>query len=286
LPAADEAFARSGELWRAGSSNGPELLDEGRLLDLEASLRRAQRRLPEALALLDRALAVGKKQSKARILIKKAKTLEEMGDYEGALSALRRADPLVGGAEDPRLVLCVRFNLLETLCLTGRFAEAEPLLPVVRELAVRLGNELDLVRLRWLEARLAAGFGRTEESLEALRWVRSEFAARGIAYDTALVTLELAALLAEEGRTREVKDLARHTAPLFQAQGVHREALAALTVFRSAAEQETLTAEAVREILAFLQAARLNPTLRFVPGAEQRSREGSVDRPSRPRRVT
>ena len=262
-------------------------LDEARLLDLEASLRRAQRRLPEALALLDHALALGKEKATGRILILKAKTLEELGDYERAVSVLRQADPFLDAKSEPRLLLCHRFNLLDYLCHLGRFTEAVPLLSPVRDLAAALGNELDLVRLRWLEGRLAAGLGHVEEAIEALRLVRADFTNRGIAYDAALVTLELAALLAAQGRTREVKDLARHSAPLFKAQGVHREALAALAVFRQAAEKETLTAEAAYEILGFLRVARLDSGLQFAPGQENYRREGGAVRiPSRRRSAT
>ncbi len=283
LQGADEAFTRSSELWHAGVPPCSEPLDEARLLDLEASLRRDQRRLHEALALLDRALTLRSGKATARILIKKAKTLEELGSYEEALALLRRAEPLVDADAEPRLLLCLRFNLLDNLFQVGRFAEAVPMSPAVRELAARLGNDLDLVRLRWLEGRLAAGLGHVEEAAEALRLVRAEFASRGIAYDAALVTLELATLLAAEGRSREVRDLARQSAPLFQAQGVHREALAALAFFRQAAEEESLTTEAAREILDFLRVARLNPALRFGPSQGNGSRE-SADRPPSRRR--
>jgi len=279
LPGADEAFARSGELWQP--SAGLALLDESRLLDLEASLRRDQRHFPESLKLLDRALALGKGEAAGRILIKKAKTLEELGDYESAVTALRRAAPLVNAEADPRLLLCLRFNLLVNLCNLDRHGEAAPWLPEVKDLTVRLGNELDLVRLRWLEGRIAYGQGRIEEAMIALRQVRAEFALRGIAYDTALVTLELSALLAMERRASEVKDLARHLVPIFQAQDVHREALAALTIFRKAAEEETLTAELARELLEFLQKARENPHLRFIRSeVEKEARERPI-RPSR-----
>jgi tetratricopeptide (TPR) repeat protein len=221
------------------------------LLDLEASLRRDQRRLPEALHLLDRALELSNgTRATARILIKRAKTLEEMGDYEGTTGALRQADPLLLTEQhDSRLLLCLRFNLFEILCLMGRFPEVEPLMPEVRALAEGLGNELDLVRLRWMEAKLWAGLGRLEEALAALRWVASEFAMRGIAYDAALVTLEAAVLLADEGRTQEVKRLARETAPIFKAQGVGREALATLRLFCQAAEAERLTGTLARHLL-------------------------------------
>src|SRR6185295_6222067 len=126
--------------------------------------------------------------------------------------------------------------------------------------------------LRWLEGRVSASMGRVEEAIAALRQVRGEFATRGIAYDTALATLELAALLAEQGRAGEVKDLARQMAFIFKAQGVPREALAALSLFRKAAEEEAVTAELARSVLDFLQRARHDPALRFA-GAQGDERQ-------------
>ncbi len=82
-------------------------------------------------------------------------------------------------------------------------------------------------------------------------------------YDTALVSLELATIFAREGRTDAVKALARHMAPIFQAQGVHREALAALALFRQAAESEEVTADLARRLLDYLHRARQDPKLRF-----------------------
>jgi len=68
-------------------------------------------------------------------------------------------------------------------------------------------------------------------------------------YDAALVTLELAVLLAEQGRTAEVKELAGETAAIFKAQGVERERLGALVLFRQAADAERLTAALARQLL-------------------------------------
>ena len=155
LHGAEEAFVRSAALWVAGSPHGQMPLSPVRLLDLEASLRRAQRRLPDALALIDRALALDEGQSAARLLILKAKTLEELDEYAKAVEALRQAAPYLEDEKDPRLLLCQRFNLLDNLLHTGRMTEAAPMLPGVHELAARLGNELDLVRLRWLEGRIS-----------------------------------------------------------------------------------------------------------------------------------
>jgi transcriptional regulator with XRE-family HTH domain len=275
LLGADEAFARSQELWRAGEPGELGFLDESRLFDLQASLRREQRRLSEALALLDRALAIGPREAAGRLLVMRAKTLEELSDYEGAVAALQQATPLVDGESDARLFLCLRFDLLVNLCHLGRHAEAAASMPEVRGLTVRLGNELDLVRLRWLEGRIAAGLGETEAAASALRQVRGEFATRNITYDAALVTLELAALLAEDGRVGEVKDLARQTAFIFQTQGIHREALSAISLFRKAAEEEAVSAELALELLHFMERARHDPGLRFASTPSAKRREGA-----------
>lgn len=259
LHGAEEAFARSSEMWRASSPPALEQLSLVRLLDLEASLRRAQRRLPDALALLDRALALDSGRATARLLVKKAKTLEELDNYNYAVEVLQQAAPYLEDERDPRLLLCQRFNLLDNLLHTNRVAEAAPMLPGVHDLAARLGNELDLVRLRWLEGRISAGLGNRAEAVKAFRWVRDEFIARGIAYDAALVTLEAAVLLADTGSTLEVRRLASEAAPIFAAQGVCREALATLRLFRQAAEAATLTGALARKLLADLQTRNGSP---------------------------
>ena len=93
--------------------------------------------------------------------------------------------------------------------------------------------------------------------------MRGEFASRNLGYDTALVSLELAVCYAGLGRSDQVKILARHMAPIFQAQDVHREALAALALFRQAAERERVTEAFAREVLLYLRRARFEPDLRF-----------------------
>jgi hypothetical protein len=72
------------------------------------------------------------------------------------------------------------------------------------------------------------------------------------AYDAALVTLELAEIHAALGHTAEVKALARESAPVFQAQGVHREAQQALDLLRHAAEEGRITAELVHGVVTYL----------------------------------
>ena len=63
-----------------------------------------------------------------------------------------------------------------------------------------------------------------------------------------------------------MKTLARHMTPIFHAHAIHREALAALTLFRKAAEREEVTEAFAREVLSYLRKARYNPELRFEGG--------------------
>jgi hypothetical protein len=120
-------------------------------------------------------------------------------------------------------------------------------------LTIRLGYQLDLVRLRWVEGRLAGARGRTAEALAAFEQVRGEFTTRGIAYDAALVTLELAVLLLEEGRTAEVQALVPELAWIFESQGVARELLATLQLFAEAVEREVITVALAQRFLADLR---------------------------------
>ncbi|HEX6862223.1 MAG TPA: hypothetical protein VF414_05360, partial [Thermoanaerobaculia bacterium] len=190
-------------------------------------------------------------------------TQEQMGDHEAAIATLQAAAPLVDGEREPRRLFALRFNLTVNLEHLDRHAEAETLLPEVRELAVRMGNALDLVRVVWLEGRVAAGLGRRDEAVLAFEQAQRDFTAREIAYDAALVSLDLAVLHLEEGRTREVRSLARQMMWIFTSQKIHREALAALRLFCEAAEREQATAALARQVADYLEKARYDPELRF-----------------------
>ncbi|HVR08571.1 MAG TPA: hypothetical protein VMW75_11035, partial [Thermoanaerobaculia bacterium] len=86
LPAADEELERSLALWRTGAAEDPGLLNAARVLGLEASLRRAQRRLPEALALIDQALAIDSWGETPALLLAKARALVELGEFEASIA--------------------------------------------------------------------------------------------------------------------------------------------------------------------------------------------------------
>ncbi|HEX6901412.1 MAG TPA: hypothetical protein VF789_16925 [Thermoanaerobaculia bacterium] len=260
LKGADATFTTAKRLWGAGC-DPTAVLDPGRLPDLEASLRRGQRRFGEALALLDEALAIGR--SPARVLVKKGITLEIMGEFESCIETLLQAVPLVKRQGDRLLMNVLTCNLGLAYCQAGRFTEAAEMAMEVQEGASEGGDEILVFRGIWLQGRVAAGLGHREEALSLLGHARREFDARDMDYDVALAMLEEAALLLDEDRTEEVKVLAEESKKVFASKGVHWEALAALRLFRRAVEKEEATAELARRVLSYLYRARHDQGLRF-----------------------
>jgi tetratricopeptide (TPR) repeat protein/transcriptional regulator with XRE-family HTH domain len=259
LLAARSAFDSCWRLWRVGSPPPATALGEWRLLDLEASLCRAERQFEPALNRLDRALASAPSEARGRILLNKASILEQAGEFEAALATLREAAPLVAAMGEPRHLWVHSMNLVTTLCDLGQLAEAEERFPALQALTAELRHDLDQLRVRWLAGRIAAGRGRRAEARAAFEQVRAAFVERCIGYDAALVSLDLAALCLDEGRTAEVRSLAEEMLAVFRSLAVHREALAAVVVWTDAARAETVTVELLRSVRVRLQRAPLDP---------------------------
>jgi tetratricopeptide (TPR) repeat protein len=257
---ADSGLAEARQWFEAGS-DPDHILDRGRLLSFEASLRRGQRRFPEALDRIQEAYPVS--HDPARILINKGAIFAVMGDHEPAISALRDAEALLSPQSEPRLWNTVDFNLAVAYIHVGRHSEAAPLIERAKARAVALGDELDLIRLNWVAGRAALGLGRVREARGLLEQAVDEFRREKLWYDVALAVLELDGLLLREGKTAEVKAHTAILAEIFKSKKVHREALVALRLFRDAAEQEAADEELARRILRFLFRARYDRSLRF-----------------------
>lgn len=256
--AADQAFARAWDLWRAGADSDPGQLPEWRLLVLEASLRRAQHRFPEALERLGQARerSADDRSAAARILLQQANVYEQMENPESALAALDEAELLLAGTEEARLLCVLAFNRADNLARLERFAEAEALLPGARRLAIEQANALDLTRVTWLEAKVGAGRGRKEEAMALLEQARGDFAGQDLPYDAALSTLDLALLWLEAGRAAEVRSLALGLAWVFESKRIRKEALAALALFYEAAKRDAATVELTRQVIAEIERVR------------------------------
>lgn len=261
LRAAEEAFETAFEEADRGTG---DLLVRARLLSLVASLRSDQSRFDEAVELTHRAARLyrrlGDDHRVGRTLLKQATFHAHRGDLESACTGLTGALQRIDESAEPRLALTAHHNLASYLDRLGRSAEAAEQLAAAKALSTA---PLDQLRQRWLRGRIDLHRGAQAAGERTLWEVREAFLEQGIGYDAALVSLELAALYAEQGRRAELRRLADEMVPVFAARDVHRRAEEALRLCCEAARQETVEVELVRRVARYLEQARNRPDLRF-----------------------
>ena len=264
LHAAEGTFAEAYLHLKEGTGDA---LERAILLDLEASLRRDQRRFDEALSLLRRAVTIflqsGQQHRAGRSLLKMDDVHHHMGDLEKGIPLIYQALDLIDPEQEPRLLLCARHNLIVALAETGRHLEALGLYRITRPLYRSFPDAWSQNRRKWVKGKIARGLGQADQAESLFLAARDGFVGEGIPYDTALVSLELATLYAEQGRPGDLKRLAREMVPIFSSLNIHREALAALAYLQQAAEAERATFEVVSGVAAYLRRAQYDPALRF-----------------------
>lgn len=264
LPAAEEAFSKAyGHLQRGTQ----DPLERAVLFDLEASLRRAQRRFTDSFKLLRRAVSIFLQTSQehraGRSLLKMSTLHHQMGNLESAIQLLYQSLRLIDPEQEPRLLLCARHNLIDDLAEAGRFLEAQGLYRESRPLYRDFTDAWSQNRRKWVKGKISRGLGQADQAESLFLAARDGFIGEGIPYDTALVSLELATLYAAQGRTADLKRLAGEMVPIFSSLNIHREALAALTYLKQALEAERASVELVTGVAAYLRRAQHDPALRF-----------------------
>jgi tetratricopeptide (TPR) repeat protein len=267
LRSAEEALLRALEHYRRG---GEDALTGAQVFSFMASLRTSQARFGEAAELLDQAIVVYRqardRHLEGKALIKKGIAFGLGGRPAEAIRLIQRGLLRVDVADEPQLLVSARHNLIWFLNESGRHEEASGVLDKTRGLYRILGEPTHLIRLRWLEGRISRDLGRLDQAEAALREARDGFVERGIGFDAAIVSLDLATVYLQQGKTGELKRLAAEMVPVFESRDVHQEALAALLLFRQAAEAEEVTLGLLEKIAGYLQRARQNPELRFGEG--------------------
>jgi tetratricopeptide (TPR) repeat protein len=268
LAGAEAALARAERLVEEGSADP---LEEARVLDLRASLLSDQGHFEQAAELLELVIDIygdlGELHRKGRAMISKGVFLGYSGWPEEAIRQIRKGLGLVDWEREPRLVLMARHNLTWFLNDCGRAEEASRQLARFRHTYRDFSDAWTALRLAWLDGRIAGGLGRLDDAERALREVRRRFLAGGHGYDAALVTLDLAHLHLEKGRSAQVRVLAEELVDLFLSHDIHRQALAALAVFQKAVAVNDATPDLAQAISCYLVRARKNPQLRFEKAA-------------------
>jgi tetratricopeptide (TPR) repeat protein len=258
LKGAEDAFLLTDECLQASGLRNA--LTEAEVLSLKASLRLDQGRFTEAQELLDRALPLfedaGHADGVCRTLLQRSKILTTMGMNDLAIDVLRMSAAVIDPEKDRRLFAYANQSLVGSLVLAGRYDEAERLIPEVKKLFGTAAEPLDLLRLRWNEANLAHGLGRLTEAEQAYRALQHDFLNLGNGLDAALISLDLATLLWEQGRTEELKQLAAEIVVVFESREIQREAMVALLLFQQACTEERVTGELLRQIAAQIRRER------------------------------
>jgi tetratricopeptide (TPR) repeat protein len=244
-----------------------DLLERAIVLDLRASLLRAQRRFAQALRLLQRAVGIfleyGDTHRAGRALLNLGNVHHAAGTPEEGIPLLYRATELIDADEEPLLVLAIWHNLIDDLAHAGRYLEAHGLFLRAQPIYRRFPDAPTQNRRKWVQGKIARGLGQAAEAEALFLAARDGFLAADVAYDTALVSLDLASLYAEQGRAAELKSLAEEIFPVFASKGIHREALAALLFLRQAIAAERASFDLVTRIAGYLKRAQHDPELRF-----------------------
>lgn len=268
LPGATRAFACALRHLRHGTR---EPIEHAVLLDLQASLRRAQRRFRDALRLLRRAFSlfeeVGDRHRAGRTLLGIDTVLTSAGLPEKGMPLLYRAVEMIDASQEPYLLVCAWHNLIDDLADAGRYLEARRLLARMRPLYASFPEAVVGYRMEWLTGKIALGLRQDEEAETLLRRARSGFLAGNELYEAALASLELSALYARQGRTQEMKQIAAEMVSFFSSLRIHREAAAALAYWIRAVDTETAGYDLATHLIAFLRRARYDSDLVFEPPA-------------------
>jgi tetratricopeptide (TPR) repeat protein len=263
LDGAEEALRRAED--EASSGSGDPLLG-ARLAGLRASIEIPRGHYARAHELIAAALALvaGRDEElRTQLLVKKGFLLIEEDRAAEALPVLRDALRLVHPDEQLRLFLGIAANLAYALHKVGYSIAARSVIAELRPLHERLAERVSLLRLDWLEARIDDELGLAGRAEEKLRRVRDALVDQGVAYDAALVSLDLAALYAGQHRFPEIRQLAVEMFPIFQSRRIHREALAALILFRESIAGGRADPGFIAEVRRYLLRARHDRKLRF-----------------------
>lgn len=277
LVESEQLFGSVRKLTLLGGVSDPDVL--ARLDSLEGSLRKDQRRFREAEEVLTRARFLYELAGERRQMGCVSMQLSTVHFQSGQLARALRLGREAIGYFDPEADLCLflaaRRNLALYLAEQGSYEEALTLLNSDEERHRILKEPHLQIRYEWIRGKVALGLGDTASAERHLLAAREVFLQSKIAYDAAMVSLDLARAYLAAGRTADTKKLASEIMPIFSAEEVHREAIAALILFRDAADREELTTTYLRELTAFLEAAQADPTLRFDPAKRYAGRRDS-----------
>lgn len=210
---------------------------EAKLLITTASLRETQGLYEEALKLSDKAIDLYREaqdgQLEGAALILKGIILAQSGLAGEAIPIIRVALGRINSAEDPMLLMTGTHNLIWSLAHSGALGIAQRLIDQNRPLYRDFG-EINLIRLRWIEADISAELKQFARAESHMYEVREFFLDRGIGVKVFLASLDLAGVYTLSGQPKKVKEVLGEAIPLGEALGLSKKVFLARTLFERA----------------------------------------------------
>ncbi len=239
---------------------------EAEIYSLLASVSKAQGTFDDALRYTDHVIEtyaqIEDEPCIGRTLVQKSTIHRDSGDVTQALATVEDALTRIDQAKDEAVYLMATYNRAHYLVDLQRFEEA-------RELIVAHDNfptgTTALLRQQWLLGKIAHGLGQLHSAEQTFADVRERFIRAELPFDAALAGLDLALVYIDLGKTAELRKIAEAMLPIFHAQDVERETIAALMLFQEATRQEVVTRSMIEELASYMQRASRRPQRREKP---------------------
>jgi len=192
----------------------------------------------------------------ASTMIQKATATLYSDEAESAVRILNQALPLIDHEEDPHLLLVACHNLILCYIDLGRPDQALQIYSETRELFQEFEDPLIQLRATWREGKLLRDLGQLQTAEATLLRARKGYMKRKLAYEAALVSLDLAAVYVKLGLVDKVKRTVLETVPIFHALRVGLETLASLLQLQKVADQEQQALDLIQALSARLEPLR------------------------------
>lgn len=192
----------------------------------------------------------------ASTMVQKAIATLYFGDAENAVRILNQAIPLIDNEEDPHLLLAACHNLILCYIDLGRPDQALKLYSETRELFKEFEDPLILLRATWREGKLLRDLGQLDSAETTLLRARKGYMERKLAYEAALISLDLATVYVKQGLVDKLKRTVLEAVPIFHSLRVGLETLASLLQLQKVADQEQQALELIRRLSARIEPLR------------------------------
>lgn len=237
------------------------------LVEIEAALRKDQRRFQEACTLHDEAyrayLKLGNRHLAGRALVSKGLTLTLANDLLAATTALRQALSLLDPVQDPKLVATAQHDLLFALVEAGKLRDAGQVLLESNLRKAFADDPQRLLRLRWVDGRIMVKRKKFAEAERIFREVRAGFREQKLEYVAAIAGVDQTEMLLRLGKKKDAYLLAYDLSVTFRRYETEPEAIKALTLLETICRMKVGTAEMAERIRWFLEQRLHDRSLRF-----------------------